>query len=366
MANDPVNLYDYEAIAKLKLAHNDWDTIDAGAMDMFTTRRNRSALEELTLRPRFLRDITNRDISTTVLGTKISMPVMIAPAGSHMRAHHEGEKATARGAGMSDTLMMLSTSSNYSMEEVSEAATGPLWFQLYHRGYDLTEMLVHRAEEAGFKAIVLTVDTPVPSPKEADLRNNTVRPGELGNFRAVSRPDSEISGTDETPGWNVSQTTPLTWKELEWLRSLTQLPLVLKGIRTAEDAHVAVESGVNGIQVSTHGGRQLDMTMGAVEMLPEIVEASKGQAEIFLDSGIRRGSDVIKALALGARAVAIGRPLFWGLAVNGHLGVHGVLELMREEVDRALAYCGQTSVQELQPNLINIPDGWGPGSRMAP
>ena len=366
MANDPINLYDYEALAKMKLAHNDWEMIDAGAMDMFTTRRNRTALEKLTLRPRFLRDISQRDISTTVLGTKISMPVMLAPAGSHMRAHPEGEVATARGAGMSDTLMELSTSSNCSMEEVSEAATGPLWFQLYHRGYDLTEMLVHRAEEAGFKAIVLTVDTPVPSPKEADLRNNTIRMHDLGNFRALDRPRNEISGTDETPGWDVSRAIPLTWQELEWLRSLTQLPLVLKGIRTAEDAHVAVESGVNGIQVSTHGGRQLDMTMGAVEMLPEIVDAAKGQAEIYLDSGIRRGSDVIKALALGARAVAIGRPLFWGLAVNGADGVHGVLELLREEVDRAMAQCGQTSVQDLEPALINIPDGWGPGSRMAP
>ena len=366
MSNDPINLYDYEERAKLTLAHNDWDTIDAGAMDMFTTRRNRTAFEDLTLRPRFLRDITDRDISTTVMGEKISMPVMLAPAGSHMRAHPEGEVATARGAGMSDTLMMLSTSSNCSLEEVSEAATGPLWFQLYHRGYDLTEMLVHRAEEAGFKAIVLTVDTPVPSPKERDLRNNTTRGHELGNFRGTGRASNEISGTDETPSWDVSQTAPLTWQELAWLRGLTQLPLILKGIRTAEDAHVAVESGVNGIQVSTHGGRQLDMTMGAIEMLPEIVDAANGHAEIYLDSGVRRGSDVIKALALGARAVAIGRPLFWGLAVDGANGVHGVLELMREEVDRALAYCGQTSVQDLEANLVQIPSGWGPGSRTAP
>ena len=245
-------------------------------------------------------------------------------------------------------------------------ASGPMWFQLYHRGYELTEMLVHRAEEAGFKAIVLTVDTPTPSPKERDLRNNSTRGHELGNFRGSDRPRSEISGTDETPGWEVSRTPPLTWKELDWLRGLTELPLVLKGIRTAEDAHIAAESGVNGIQVSTHGGRQLDMTMGAIEMVPEIVEAVHGNAEIYVDSGVRRGSDVIKALALGARAVAIGRPLFWGLAVNGADGVHGVLELMREEVDRALAYCGQMSVQELEPNLINIPDDWGPGSRMAP
>ena len=365
MSNDPINLYDYEERAKLTLPHNDWDTIDAGAMDMFTTRRNRSAFEDLTLRPRFLRDIGERDISTTVLGEKISMPVMVSPAGSHMVAHPDGELATARGAGMSDTLMMLSTSSNYSMEEVSEAATGPLWFQLYHRGYDLTEMLVHRAEEAGFKAICLTVDTPSPSPKERDLRNQYSRNFELGNFRAMDRPQSEISGTDETPGWEVSRAIPITWKDLEWLRGLTSLPLVLKGIRTAEDAHVAVENGVNGILVSTHGGRQMDSTMGAIEMVPEVVEAAKGQAEVYVDSGVRRGSDVIKALALGARAVAIGRPLFWGLAVNGADGVHGVLELLREEVDRAMSYCGQTNIRELEPNLVNIPYGWGPG-RMAP
>ena len=365
MSMDPINLYDYEARAKLTLAHDTWDFIDAGAMDEFTTRRNRSAFEDLTLRPRFLRDIGERDISTTVLGEKISMPVMVAPAGSHMVAHQDGELATARGAGMSDTLMMLSTSSNYSMEEVSEAATGPLWFQLYHRGYNLTEMLVHRAEEAGFKAICLTVDTPSPSPKERDLRNQYSRGFELGNFRAMDRPSNQISGTDETPGWEVSRVLPITWKELEWLRSLTSLPLVLKGIRTAEDAHVAVENGVNGILVSTHGGRQMDMTMGAIEMVPEVVEAAKGQAEVYVDSGVRRGSDVIKALALGARAVAIGRPLFWGLAINGADGVHGVLELLREEVDRAMSYCGQTNIRELEPNLVNIPYGWGP-YKMAP
>ena len=323
MPLDPINLYDYEARAKQVLPHNTWDFIDAGSMDEFTTRRNRSAFEALTLRPRFLREVKDRDISTTVLGQKISLPVMISPAGSHMVAHPEGEVATAKGAGMSDTLMMLSTASNYSMEEVTDAATGPMWFQLYHRGYGFTEMLVHRAEEAGFKAIVLTVDTPAPSPKDRDLRNQFQRTFELGNFRGMNRSEGEISGTDETPGWEVSQIPPLSWKELEWLRGLTSLPLVLKGIRTAEDAHIAVESGVEGILVSTHGGRQLDMTMGAIEMVPEIVEAAKGRAEVYVDSGVRRGSDVIKALALGARAVSIGRPLFWGLAVDGAEGVHG-------------------------------------------
>ena len=171
MTLDPINLYDYEARAKQVLPHNAWDFIEAGSMDETTSRRNRTAFESLTLRPRFLRDITDRSISTTVLGTEISLPVMISPAGSHMIAHPDGELATARGAGLSNTLMLLSTSSNYTMEEVAEAATGPMWFQLYHRGYHFTEMLVPRAEEAGFKAICLTVDTPVPNPKERDLRN---------------------------------------------------------------------------------------------------------------------------------------------------------------------------------------------------
>ena len=360
MRLDPINLYDYEARAKQVLPHNEWDAIDAGAMDEFTTRRNRTAFEALTLRPRFLRDVGQRDISTTVLGEEISLPVMVAPAGGHTRAHPDGELATARGAGMSNTLMQLSTSSSYSLEEVSEAATGPLWFQLYHRGYDLTEMLVHRAEEAGFKAVCLTVDTPATSPKERDLRNRYLRGYEQGNFRGMDLPPSVLGGTDETPGWDVSQVPVLTWQELEWLRSLTSLPLVLKGIRTAEDAHIAVESGVDGMQVSTHGGRQLDMTLGAIEMVPEIVDAVKGRAEVYVDSGVRRGSDVVKALALGARAVAVGRPLFWGLAVNGADGVHGMLELLREEVSRAMAYCGQTAVRDLEPNLLNIPPDWGP------
>ena len=359
MANDPINLYDYESRAKLVLPHNNWEFIEAGSMDEFTTQRNRSAFEDLKLRPRFLRDVSERNLSTTVLGQEISMPVMVAPAGSHMIAHPEGEVATARGAGMSDTMMMLSTASNYSMEEVADAASGPLWFQLYHRGWNFTEMLVHRAEEAGFKAIVLTVDTPLPSPKERDLRNRYQRDYGLGNFRGMDADQRAISGTDETPGWDVSSAPSITWRELERLRGMTSLPLVLKGVRTAEDAHEAVENGVNGILVSTHGGRQLDMTMGAIEMVPEIVEASRGHAEVYVDSGVRRGSDVIKALALGAKAVAIGRPLFWGLAIDGADGVHGVLELLREEVSRALGYCGQTDVNNLESGIVQIPGGWG-------
>ena len=261
---------------------------------------------------------------------------------------------------MSGALMILANSSAYSMEEVAQAASGPLWFQTYQRGWDISEMLVRRAEDAGFQAICLTVDTPVASPKERDVRNRYERPGELGNFREQQDQLSAVSGTDESPRWEMPQSPPLTWQEIEWLRSLTDLPLVLKGIRVAEDARMAVEHGVDGVLVSTHGGRQLDSTFSSIEMVPEIVAACGDRAEVYVDSGVRRGSDVLKALALGARAVAVGRPLYWGLAVNGAEGVHHMLELLREEFNRAMAYCGQNSVDDLEDRLLNVPREWGP------
>ena len=359
---NPINLYEYEKRASIILPHDNWDFIAAGAMDEGTTAKNRNALDALSLRPRFLRDITSRSIATSVLGTPISLPVMICPTGGHGIAHPNAECETAMGAGMSNTLMMCSTSSNKSLEEIAAVATGPLWFQLYHRGYDLTEMLVKRAEEAGYKAIALTVDVPSPSPKERDLKNDYSRDLELGNFRGSGKAREEISGTDETPGWQVSRVSPLTWKELDWLRGLTSLPLVLKGLRTAEDAKMAVECGVDGILVSNHGGRQMDATMSAIETLPEIVSAVNGKAEIYLDSGIRRGTDVLKALALGATAVGIGRPLYWGLAVKGAEGVHGVLECLREEIDRTMSYTGQIDVLNLDSGLVDVPHGWGSGT----
>ena len=362
MRLDPINLFDFEARAKQSLPHHIWEFIEAGAFDEITTKRNRAALDAVALRPRFLVDIQNRDLSTTVLGQKISFPVMIAPAGGHKVAHPEGELATARAASAAGTIMALSTSSNYSMEEVARAGTGPLWFQLYHRGYDLTEMLVHRAEEAGYIAICLTVDTPLPGTKERDIRNQYVRPRglELANFVGEQAMQGLISGTDEASDWEQPRFPTLTWSELGWLRTLTSLPLVIKGIRTAEDARLCVESGVDGILVSNHGGRQIDGTLSSVETLPEIVEAVKGQAEIYLDGGIRRGADVLRALALGARAVLIGRPLFWGLAVDGEDGVRMVLELLRQELDRAMGYCGVTNIESVNRSLVALPGeaGW--------
>ena len=235
-----------------------------------------------------------------------------------------------------------------SLEEIAGVAAGPLWLQISHRSYDLTENLVKRAEAAGFRAIVLTVDAPFSTPKERDIRNRYQHPGEYGNFRELQSQASVVSGGDEPPPWEAFRRPPLTWKELDWLRGLTKLPLVLKGVRAAEDARMAVESGVDGIMVSTHGGRRFDGDMSSIEVVPEVVAATQGKAEVYVDSGVRRGSDVLKALALGATAVAVGRPLFWGLAVNGAQGVHHMLELLREEFDRAMGYCGQHSVDQLE------------------
>lgn len=320
-------------------------------------RRNRTALEAIALRPRFLVDISHRDLSTTVLGQKISFPVMIAPAGGQQYAHPDGELATARATGAAGTIMVLSTTSNYSLEEVAQAATGPLWFQLYHRGRELTEMLVHRAEEAGYSAICLTVDTPVRSPKERDLRNRFARPKglELGNFVGEAAMLGLVPGTPEAHFWDPPYSPPLTWADMGWLRSLTSLPLVLKGIRTGEDAGLCVEHGINAIIVSNHGGRQIDGTLSAIETLPEVVEAVDGRTEVLMDSGIRRGIDVLKALALGARAVLIGRPFLWGLAVDGEAGVRKVLELLRQELDRAIGYCGRTTIESIDHSLVDTP-----------
>ena len=362
MRLDPINLFDFEARAKEALPAHIWDFIEAGAFDEITTRRNRTALDAIALRPRFVVSIENRDLSTTILGRKISFPVMISPAGGHAVAHPDGELATARAAGAAGTIMALSIASNYSMEEVAAAATGPLWLNLFHRGYDLIEMLVRRAEEAGYAAICLTVDTPLPGPKERDMRNRYRRPWglELANFVGEQAGLGLVSGTDEARSWEQPGFPALTWSEVEWLRSLTSLPLVMKGVRTAEDARLCVENGVNGIQVSNHGGRQMDGTLSAIETLPEIVEAARGRAEIYLDSGIRRGTDVLRALALGARAVLIGRPLFWGLAVDGEAGVRMVLELLRQELDRAMGFCGVTDIESVDRNLVALPgeSGW--------
>ena len=246
---------------------------------------------------------------------------------------------------MAATLMTASSFSNRTLEEIAQAANGPLWFQLYmYHSLEASASVVHRAEAAGYRAIVLTVDLPRLSNRERDVRNNFVLPP---NLSIANFPREEVEAYIPVP-------IEPTWDTLSWLRSITSLPILLKGIMTAEDAVLALEHGVDGIVVSNHGGRQLDTAVASIEALPEVVEAVAGRCEVYMDGGIRRGTDVLKALALGARAVLIGRPSIWGLAVNGAEGVQRVLEILRAELDLAMALSGCPSLNSINRSLVKF------------
>jgi len=341
---EPLNVFEYAKLAQERMNPAYWDYYHGGSDDEVTLRTSRAAYERIQLRPRVLVDISNCDTSTTVLGTPISMPILVAPMALHCLAHPEGECATAQGAGMAGTLMIASTTATKNIEEIAQAATGPLWFQLYvYPSFEVAEKLVRRAETAGYRAIVLTVDLPRLGRREKDIRNNmTIPPSPYyeANFVDVEK---------EGQSW-----VPLTWESLSWLRSITSLPILLKGILTAEDALLAVEHGVDGIVVTNHGGRQLDTAIPSIEALPEVVEAVAGRCEVYLDGGIRRGTDVLKALALGARAVLLGRPVLWGLAVNGAEGVRHVLELLHNELELDMALAGRPTLDSIDRSLVKM------------
>ena len=268
-------------------------------------------------------DVSEVTTETTVLRTEVRLPVLVAPMAFQGLAHPDGEKAMARGAAAAGTIMCLSTLSTVGVEETAAAAPdGARWFQLYW-GPDRAKVrdLVARADAAGYRAIVLTIDFTEYGRRERELRSGFKAPASLTDAHDSS----------------------LTWRDLEWLRSITSLPLLVKGVLTAEDAELACEAGVEGIVVSNHGGRQLDGVAASVDALPEVVEAARDRAEILLDGGVRRGTDVVKALALGARGMLVGRAALYGLAVAGAEGVERVLTLLREEVELALALCGCAS-----------------------
>ena len=294
------------------------------------------------LRPRVLVDVSDVTTRTTLLGTDVSMPILVAPTAFHRLCHPDGELATARAAAAAGTIMCLSTLASSGAAEVAAEAPGAsCWYQLYwHPDRGLTKAIVDEAAEAGFEAIVLTVDLPVLGNRERDLRTGFTLPD--GIVPAFARtPAYAASPGSEVLGWRVDAT--LTWDDLEWLRGLSGLPLLLKGILTAQDALLAVEHGCAAVVVSNHGGRQLDGVPASLDALPEIVDAVGDRIEILVDGGVRRGTDVAKALALGAKAVLVGRAILWGLTHDGQAGAERVLELLRKETELALALLGCTS-----------------------
>lgn len=352
-----INLFDFEAHARSTMPPDVWSYVSSGAADEVTVRQNRAAFDDIALRFRVLAGVEKRDLSVEILGSRLGFPVLIAPTGFHQLIHPDGEIGTARAAAAAGALMVVSTMSNARLEDIRAAAPGPMWFQLYvYKDRGVTRSLVERATAAGYDAIQVTADLPVLGRREADIRNCFGLPAHLRvanlegtGFDVLSAPTADSGIASYTTRMLDDS---LTWKDLDWFCSLTPKPILVKGIVRGDDARLALEHGAKGIVVSNHGGRQLDTAVATIRALPEVVDAVAGRVPVLLDGGIRRGTDIVKALALGAAAVQIGRPVLWALAAGGQAGVQRALELLRLEFDLALALCGCTSAANVPRDLI--------------
>ncbi|MDG2054475.1 MAG: alpha-hydroxy acid oxidase [Phycisphaerales bacterium] len=355
-----LNLFDYEQRAAELLDKSALGYYSSGARDQISLRNNRSAWEEISLLPHILVDVSKRNSQTTILNNPISMPLIVAPTAMQKMAHPEGEIATARAVGQAGSIMILSTLSTVPVEEVTAAATGPIWFQLYiYKQMKDTAKLIERATKAGCSAIVITVDAPVWDVREADSRNQFALPEgmSLANLTGeMSNVDTQ-SGHASGLGANLNKylSSSNTWQTIRDVQKLTDLPIFLKGVLRTDDALRAVDSGLQGVIISNHGGRQLDTAAPTVTRIAPVSQAVGDQIEVLVDGGIRRGTDVIKAIALGAKAVMVGRPILWGLTVDGADGVGQVLALLREEIETAMALCGCPSVADIDADLLQLP-----------
>uniref|UniRef100_A0ACD5YWW4 Uncharacterized protein n=1 Tax=Avena sativa TaxID=4498 RepID=A0ACD5YWW4_AVESA len=352
--NLPVNTREYQELAKKALPKMHYDYINGGAEDEHTLRDNIAAYGRIQLRPRVLVDVSNINMSTSLLGYDMPSPIIVAPTGSHKLANPEGEVATARAAASCNSIMVLSFSSSCRIEEVASSCNAIRFYQLYvFKKRDVSATLVRRAESHGFKAIVLTVDTPVLGRREADIRNKMVAPPNENLEGLMSFDDLDTTDGSKLEKYACDTLDPsLSWKDVEWLKSITSLPILLKGIVTAEDARKAVEAGAAGVIVSNHGARQLDYAPATISALEEVVKAVAGAVPVLVDGGIRRGTDVIKALALGAQAVMVGRPVLFGLAARGEAGAKHVIEMLNRELELAMALCGCRSVGEITRDRV--------------
>jgi 4-hydroxymandelate oxidase len=344
-----------EAQARAKLSPSAYAFAAAGADDEITLAENIAAWRRLRLRPHVLNDITAIDTGVSVLGTRLATPIMVAPFGRHRLFHPEGERATARGAAAAGAVFVLPTTSTISLEDVAaepatEPATAPRWFQLYlPPDRALAESLIDRAAAVGFRAIVLTVDQPVygASPRAARA---PLAPSP--DIRNANLPGQPIAQNSYKPDYSGRVTFPATWRDLEWLVKRSALDVVVKGVLRGDDARGCVEAGAKAIIVSNHGGRHLDAAVATADALEEIADAIAGKAELYVDGGIRRGTDIVKALALGARAVLVARPVVWGLALDGAEGVQAVLDHLRVELVRTMAFCGVARLDQITRDLV--------------
>ena len=340
MPDGPLNLDDFEALAAELLEPGPLGYFQGGAGDERTLRANVEAFTRRTLRPRVLVDVSEVSTATTVLGTPVDLPVLIAPTALQRMAHPDGEPGMARAAAAANTIMILSTIATARPSEVAAAAPGgPRWFQVYMlKDRGVTRALIDEAVAHDFGALVLTVDAPRAGRRERDWRTQFMVPPGI-EMPAVSAAVGHSQGITPAEFFSLMDTT-ITWSDLDRLIADSPVPVLLKGVFTSEDARLACEHGAAGVIVSNHGGRQLDGVAATIDVLPEVVEAVDGRAEVLLDGGVRRGTDVLTALALGAKAVLIGRPALWGLAADGEAGARRVLELLQQEIELGLTLLG--------------------------
>ena len=351
-SHDPICLADFEPLAKAKMSATSWEYITAGAADEITVRWNKEAYQRIRLRPRVLVDVSKLDTRVTLFGQEHDFPILLAPTSAQTLTHPEGELATARGAAAAGAAMVLSSFSSTSLEDVAAVAKTPLWFQLYAQSdHGFTRDLVQRAEAGGYRALCLTVDTPISGARNRETRADVKLPPmpNLKGFKGV--PNGGLR-TGSLQIFSSLLDATLSWKDIEWLSSFAKVPLLVKGVLNPEDADRAVKSGVAGIMVSNHGGRNLDTLPATIDALPQVADKVAGRVPVLVDGGIRRGTDVLKALALGANAVLIGRPYVYGLGAAGETGVTKVLNILQREFKMAMVLTGRTNIGSIDRSVI--------------
>ena len=341
-----INLFDFEKAAEGSMSKMAYEFVASGAADEFTVKWNREALDKVKIQTNVLNDVTKLDTKVSLFGTELAYPILIAPTAFHKLMHPEGEIATARGAGAASAIYCVSSFTTTPIEEIAKVATQPLWFQLYVvDDRTFVKDLVQKVEAQGCRALCITVDTPVSGSRDRQQKAKFKLPDDL-------KPPYMIDTAFASKGQALTFKKPLTWKDIEWFKSITKLPVLLKGILNPDDAERAIQSGASGIIVSNHSGRNLDTVPATIEVLPHIAQKVNKRIPVLMDGGIRRGTDVLKAIALGANAVLVGKPICFGLACGGSEGVTKVLTILRKEFEFAMALSGRPSIASIDSSLI--------------
>ena len=332
-----LSLFDFETEAHTRVSHGAWERISGGSADEITLRWNREAYDHIRLKPRILVDVSKLDTRVTLFGHELPFPILLAPTGGQRFIHPEGDVAAARGAAAANSIYVISSSASMKVEDIAKSTKGPVWFQLYvQKDRAFTRDLVQRAEDSGCRALCVTVDSPTFGARNREDRaKNELPERELPNLKGKDYLDPS-----------------LTWKDIDWLRSFARRPVLLKGVLNPDDAATAVKAGASGIIVSNHGARNLDTVPATIDALPLVVEKVAGRVPVLVDGGVRRGTDIIKAFALGASAVQIGRPYLWGLGISGAEGVTRVVEILRKEFEIAMALTGRPTIASIDRSVL--------------